>query len=268
MSNHATTGLRHRNDTFPSKLYEILSNPEYSQIISWLPHGKTWKVHNNMDFEKQIMPKYFTMTAWSSFARQVNGWGFCRILIAGMDRGSYHNQLFSRDRPDLVKFMRRRTRSTAIQEATTSMVLPSAQYPHCVPKENMRFTQSPICTGMAEHNFPKAEFKATEVSYDQSACASNDFARILDDVSTPSSNPSIDFYSPVNDSSLDHNNYVDSNLYMEAITAIEDVAFESVCSEISDEMSDFDSSPLMDNLDYGNIIDAHKRKRFPFGQYN
>ena len=75
---HATTGLRHRNDTFPSKLYEILSNPEYSHIISWLPHGKSWKVHNNKDFEMKVMPKYFVMTKWSSFARQVNGWGFSR----------------------------------------------------------------------------------------------------------------------------------------------------------------------------------------------
>ena len=32
------------DSNFPAKLHAILSNPEYAHIISWMPHGRSWKI--------------------------------------------------------------------------------------------------------------------------------------------------------------------------------------------------------------------------------
>lgn len=93
--------------TFPSKLFEILTHDEFSSIISWMQHGRSWKVHDQGQFEKNIMPQFFQQTKFASFARQVTGWGFKRITANGPDRNSYFHELFLRDNPGLLLKMKR-----------------------------------------------------------------------------------------------------------------------------------------------------------------
>ena len=81
-----------RISKFTTKLFQILSNPDYQNCISWLPHGRSWKVHEPKKFEKEIIPLYFRQSSYASFLRQVNGWGFIR-LKQGSDRGSYHHKV-------------------------------------------------------------------------------------------------------------------------------------------------------------------------------
>ena len=64
--------------TFPMKLHTILSNPEFQDIIAWLPHGRAWRILQHKAFEERVIPLYFRHGRYSSFARQVNGWGFRR----------------------------------------------------------------------------------------------------------------------------------------------------------------------------------------------
>jgi hypothetical protein len=70
----------------------ILSNPEYQDIISWLPHGRSWRILQQKAFEERVIPFYFRHGRYSSFARQVNGWGFRRITH-GNDYNSYYNEV-------------------------------------------------------------------------------------------------------------------------------------------------------------------------------
>lgn len=232
------------------------------------------------------------------------------VLIAGMDRDSYHNQvrircrhardniylmkfsifftqvisylllssshnhdftiqqLFIRDRPDLVKFVRRRTQSSVIQAANTTVVPSPTQY--CLLNENVMLAQMPIpphdITAKTDLSYGH---QYTNVGTRRSSNFSSDMARILNDSSTPSfqsGSPSSDIYEPASRGPLE-NKILDSNLSLEPITVKEDSSFENVCSDISNKMSDFYSCPLLDNFDYEILIDAHKRKRFPFGQY-
>lgn len=81
-----------RKITFPDKLHLILSNPEFSDIISWLPHGRSWRILQQKPFEQQVIPLYFRHTRYSSFARQVNGWGFRRVT-QGSDYCSYYHEV-------------------------------------------------------------------------------------------------------------------------------------------------------------------------------
>jgi len=77
---------------FPAKLHRILSNPEYSDFISWLPHGRSWRVLKPKAFEEKIIPQYFRHAKYASFMRQVNGWGFKR-MTQGPDHNSYYHEV-------------------------------------------------------------------------------------------------------------------------------------------------------------------------------
>ena len=47
---------------FPSRLYQLLEDAEkdgLESIISWMPDGKSFKVHDKEKFERDLMPRYF-----------------------------------------------------------------------------------------------------------------------------------------------------------------------------------------------------------------
>jgi hypothetical protein len=86
---HATST---KEQPFPVKLHMILSNPDFEDIIAWLPHGRSWRILQQKAFEEKIIPLYFRHGRYSSFARQVNGWGFRRITH-GSDYNSYYHEV-------------------------------------------------------------------------------------------------------------------------------------------------------------------------------
>lgn len=81
-----------KEPTFPVKLYMILSNPEFKDIITWLPHGRSWRIIQQKAFEEHVLPLYFRHGRYSSFSRQVNGWGFRRVTH-GPDFGAYYHEV-------------------------------------------------------------------------------------------------------------------------------------------------------------------------------
>eukprot|EP00934_Nitzschia_sp_Nitz4_P006946 Nitzschia sp. Nitz4//scaffold85_size83877//13680//15091//NITZ4_005218-RA/size83877-augustus-gene-0.158-mRNA-1//-1//CDS//3329559104//6936//frame0 len=95
-----------RVQKFPVKLYAILAQKEFHDIITWMPHGRSWKVLKPNLFESLVMPLFFEYSNYHSFNRLVNAWSFRRIST-GPDRGSYYHELFLRGKPHLQKFMRR-----------------------------------------------------------------------------------------------------------------------------------------------------------------
>jgi len=95
-----------RVQKFPVKLYAILGQKEFSDIIIWMPHGRSWKVLKPNLFESLVMPLFFEYSNYHSFNRLVNAWSFRRIS-SGPDRGSYYHELFLRGKPHLQKYMRR-----------------------------------------------------------------------------------------------------------------------------------------------------------------
>ncbi|KAL3768707.1 hypothetical protein ACHAWU_006808 [Discostella pseudostelligera] len=92
---------------FPSKLHQILSNPEYAHIISWMPHGRAWKIHNKDLLIRDIVPKYFVQSKYESFTRQLNGWGFKRLHQSGNDFNAYYHECFLRNMPHLTVLLKR-----------------------------------------------------------------------------------------------------------------------------------------------------------------
>ena len=62
-----------RNKTFPWKLHamlELADREGFSEVVSWLPDGKSFKVYNPRTFVKDIMPNFFQQSKYKSFQRQ------------------------------------------------------------------------------------------------------------------------------------------------------------------------------------------------------
>lgn len=81
-----------RVQKFPVKLYVILAQKEFRDIITWMPHGRSWKVLKPSMFESLVMPLFFEYSNYHSFNRLVNAWSFRRIS-SGPDRGSYYHEV-------------------------------------------------------------------------------------------------------------------------------------------------------------------------------
>lgn len=107
---------------FPVKLHivlKIMENEGKDHIVSWLPHGRAFAIHNPKSFESEVMKKYFNQSQISSFRRQLNLYGFIR-LSKGRDAGAYYHELFLRGKPLLsMKMMRERIKGTKIRASSS-----------------------------------------------------------------------------------------------------------------------------------------------------
>jgi hypothetical protein len=81
-----------RAQKFPVKLYTILAQPEFNDVVSWMPHGRCWKVLRPGLFEGLVMPLFFEYANYHSFNRLVNAWSFRRVST-GPDRGAYYHEV-------------------------------------------------------------------------------------------------------------------------------------------------------------------------------
>jgi hypothetical protein len=102
-------------EQFPEKLHRMLMEVEaegYDDIISFTPKGTAFKIHKPDDFFAKIVPKYFKQSQLSSFKRQLNLYGFEKIVtttVAPTDmKGSYFHKHFQKQHPEMCQIIRRR----------------------------------------------------------------------------------------------------------------------------------------------------------------
>jgi hypothetical protein len=53
-SDSSNVPIRYRK--LPAKLDTMLSTPQYEAYISWMPHGRSWKIHDTEAFVKHVLP--------------------------------------------------------------------------------------------------------------------------------------------------------------------------------------------------------------------
>jgi hypothetical protein len=100
--------------SFPARLHQMLTDIEelgrrgdksLEKIVSFLPHGRAWMIHDRKAFIDMIMPIFFFKQKFISFQRQLLLFGFQRITADGPDKGAYYHQLFIRSCPELARQM-------------------------------------------------------------------------------------------------------------------------------------------------------------------
>jgi len=135
-----------KQQKLPLKLNALLNDPELSQIIGWMPHGRAWKILKPKQFVKEVLPIYFDYCNYNSFVRLINAWGF-RRLNTGPDRHAYYHELFLKDMPHLHSRMRRITgkdeKPPIDQEDEPDLYRISQLFPvppHAVPSSSTRLS--------------------------------------------------------------------------------------------------------------------------------
>jgi hypothetical protein len=73
--------------TFPYKLYDMLEWVEervLGNVVSWLPHGRAFKIHDRTRFMSYVSRHFFEATKLQSIHRQLGVWGFKRCVTRGI----------------------------------------------------------------------------------------------------------------------------------------------------------------------------------------
>ena len=85
---------------------EQKDDPNY--CAAWLPEGKSFVVRSPDEFARQVIPKFFKATKFSSFTRKLYRWGFRQINrgIGPDDPVIFGNDFFERDNEALMSQMR------------------------------------------------------------------------------------------------------------------------------------------------------------------
>jgi hypothetical protein len=100
---------------FPIKLHEMLegmADNGSQDVVSWQPHGRSFRVHQPEVFARDIMPYYFKQTKYKSFQRQLHIYGFHRCN-KGMDKGAYFHSLFIQSKKSMsMQMVREKVKGT------------------------------------------------------------------------------------------------------------------------------------------------------------
>ena len=104
--------LPSQKERFPVKLYRMIYEAEKegnTSIISFLPHGRAFAIHNEAEFVREILPRYFPGCRLSSFQKQLNLYGFHKITV-GKDKGklNYFHKHFLKGAPSQTERIERK----------------------------------------------------------------------------------------------------------------------------------------------------------------
>ncbi|KAK1258073.1 Heat stress transcription factor B-2a [Acorus gramineus] len=105
---------------FLTKTYQLVEDPAINDVISWNEDGSTFIVWRPAEFARDLLPKYFKHNNFSSFVRQLNTYGFRKIVP---DRWEFSNDCFKRGEKNLLCDIHRR-KISPVQAAPTQSVGP------------------------------------------------------------------------------------------------------------------------------------------------
>ncbi|CAM9327837.1 unnamed protein product, partial [Discosporangium mesarthrocarpum] len=90
---------------FPYVLFDILKK-ESASIVTWTSTGTAFGIRDMAVFRQDVLTRYFKHNKFSSFQRQLNLYGF-RKLVKGRESGCYMHPSFLRERPDRLTEVKR-----------------------------------------------------------------------------------------------------------------------------------------------------------------
>ncbi|KAI8093045.1 HSF-type DNA-binding-domain-containing protein [Halteromyces radiatus] len=107
-------------NTFVHKLFNMVIDEQYQHLISWSYTSTSFIVCNIMEFSKDVLPKHFKHSNFSSFVRQLNMYGFHKVnksprghrTLAENQIWEFSHSKFIRNRPDLLEEIKRKAMET------------------------------------------------------------------------------------------------------------------------------------------------------------
>ncbi|XP_070589541.1 heat shock factor protein 2 isoform X2 [Erythrolamprus reginae] len=125
---------------FLSKLWALVGDAPSNQLITWSQNGQSFLVLDEQRFAKEILPKYFKHNNMASFVRQLNMYGFRKVVhvdsgIVKLERDGpveFQHPYFKQGREDLLEHIKRKVSSAKpeenkIRQEDLSKIISSAQ---------------------------------------------------------------------------------------------------------------------------------------------
>ncbi|XP_042638941.1 heat shock factor protein 1 [Orycteropus afer afer] len=106
---------------FLTKLWTLVSDPDTDALICWSPSGNSFHVFDQGQFAKEVLPKYFKHNNMASFVRQLNMYGFRKVVHieqGGLvkpekDDTEFQHPCFLRGREQLLENIKRKVTSVS-----------------------------------------------------------------------------------------------------------------------------------------------------------
>lgn len=97
---------------FPYKLYAMLEESEKNgttSVISWLPDGNWFAIHDPGKFSKEIMNDYLPFKTYAAFVEELYRYGFQKPASRQQDEVFYHHRFIRRNKNMCLKLRRKPT---------------------------------------------------------------------------------------------------------------------------------------------------------------
>ena len=100
---------------FLTKLWKLVEDPAYADLISWSSSGRSFLIRNPARFAKELLPLYFKHNNMASFIRQLNMYGFRKLtsiensgLRSERDEMEFYHQYFLKQQENLLEYIKRK----------------------------------------------------------------------------------------------------------------------------------------------------------------
>lgn len=103
---------------FIVKLWKLVEDEKYNNLISWSSTGQSFIIHNQTQFAKELLPLYFKHNNMASLIRQLNMYGFHKV--ANINQGlrsdregiEFFHSCFVRGQGCLLEYIKRKVPSS------------------------------------------------------------------------------------------------------------------------------------------------------------
>uniref|UniRef100_A0A3Q2YPJ0 Heat shock transcription factor 2 n=1 Tax=Hippocampus comes TaxID=109280 RepID=A0A3Q2YPJ0_HIPCM len=137
--------MKHNSNVpaFLTKLWTLVEDADTNELICWSQEGNSFLVLDEQRFAKEILPKFFKHNNMASFIRQLNMYGFRKVMhldqgIVKQERDGpveFQHACFKHGQDDLLENIKRkvsntRPEETKIRQEDLSKILASVQSVH------------------------------------------------------------------------------------------------------------------------------------------